>query len=111
MGTVVPKLATTTRCKIGCSQNCEPSSSDHGNNPQTLHECSDKGDCREFQEGAADMVESSQPHLDDVFEFFSSGQFSKGQGANSVPLRSHLEEFDRKRQTKTGLTAPANFDG
>jgi hypothetical protein len=64
-----------------------------------------------FKKGAADMVESSQPHLDDVFEFFSSGQFSKGQGANSVPLRSHLEEFERKRQTKTGLTAPANFDG
>jgi len=47
-----------------------------------------------FKKGAADMVESSQPHLDDVFEFFSSGQFSKGKGAHSVPLRSHLEEFD-----------------
>src|SRR5271165_5793795 len=47
-----------------------------------------------FKKGAADIVEGSQPELDDVFEFFSSGQFSKGQRAHSVLLRSHLEEFD-----------------
>jgi hypothetical protein len=47
-----------------------------------------------FKKGAADIVESSQPQLDDVFEFFSSRQFSKGQRAHSVLLRSHLEEFD-----------------